>query len=232
MRAFVGTSGYSYKEWNGVFYPDKLPAGERLGFYAGHFKTVEINNTFYRMPRVAMLEKWAAQVPEDFSFVIKAPRRITHSARLDPEKARESTEFLWRNVATLGDRLGPLLFQLPPQFKVDPQRLRDFLELIPAGRRIAVEFRNISWFDDAVYAMLRERNVAVCLGDGKLKGQAPFVSTAAWGYLRLRDESYDDASLSDWASRIKDQDWNEVYVFFKHEACATNLAQRFNGLFE
>src|ERR1043166_9242875 len=156
MRLHAGTSGYSYAEWKGTFYPDGMPASKMLAFYARHFDTVEINNTYYRMPRPAMLATWAAQVPDSFLFALKAPVWIT-------QKAREDAVGQFCDVAaTLGSRLGPLLFRFQPTEGKDVGRLRDFLAMLPAGPRVAMEFRYDSWFDDDVYAVLRERDVAVC----------------------------------------------------------------------
>jgi len=219
MRIRVGTSGYSYKEWKGHFYPEKIAAKDMLRYYAERFSTVEINNTFYRMPSEAMLQGWASSVPEDFHFVLKAPRRITHDRRL--HDAGDSVAVLVRNAAALGPRRGPVLFQLPPTMKQDVPRLREFLELLPAGTRAAFEFRHPSWYEDAVYMALRERGAAWCVADTGEEGDPPFVSTTDWGYLRLRRMAYGDAELHEWSDRIQGQSWNEAFVFFKHEDEAT-----------
>lgn len=230
MGYFVGTSGYAYKPWKGKFYPEDLPDKQMLGFYAEHFGVVEINNSFYRMPTGKLLATWAEQVPDDFCFVIKASRRITHIGRL--KNVKDSVDFLYEATGTLGRRLGPLLFQLPPNMKADVPRLESFLAQLPDERRVALEFRNISWFDDAVYELLRGRNVALCVSDGELEEDPPLVSTADWGYLRLRGIQYADGELAAWRDRIRAQDWNDAYVFFKHEDEATGpeLAQRFLAL--
>jgi uncharacterized protein YecE (DUF72 family) len=229
MQVLAGTSGYSYQEWKGFFYPDKLPAGEMLRFYAERFPTVEINNTFYRMPAAEMLSRWARAVPESFAFTLKAPRRITHEKRLH-EAESEVTAFLQR-AAALGDRLGVLLFQLPPFLKKDLPRLLDFLGALPAERRVAFEFRNASWQDDSVYEALRARGAALCIADTE-KGETPLVSTAEYGYLRLRRAQYDDRELSAWVERIAAQPWVRAYVYFKHEdeALGPRFAARFNEL--
>jgi uncharacterized protein YecE (DUF72 family) len=216
MRVRVGTSGYSYTPWRGSFYPEGMKAAEFLGFYSRQFPTVEINNTFYRMPSAELVSRWAGETPPEFSFVLKAPRRITHDKRLsDPD----SVGYFVKTAALLGERLGPLLFQLPPFFKKDAARLRDFLALLPRGRRAAFEFRHPTWFDDEVYGILRERGAALCSADTDETGDegAPVVPTADWGYLRLRRSAYDAVALGSWAKRILGQPWGEAWVFFKHE---------------
>jgi len=230
MRLRVGTSGWSYKEWKGSFYPEKLAAKDMLRFYAGHFGTVEVNNTFYRMPRNEVLEGWAAEVPEDFAFVLKAPKRITHDRRLND--VADSVEYLLRTASALGPRQGPFLIQLPPNFKKDLDRLRAFLGLLPPPARAAFEFRNASWFEDDVYAAIREHGHAWCVADTGEEGDPPFVATADWGYLRLRGVNYSDEDLRTWAARMKAESWREVFVFFKHEDEGTGpkLAQRFMEL--
>ena len=215
MNVRVGTSGYSYAEWKGSFYPEKMAAGEMLGFYASRFPTVEINNTFYRMPKEPLLQGWAAQVPEGFTFVIKASQRITHIKRL--KDCGELLGFLYATTATLGPRLGPILFQLPPNFRKDVPRLREFFAATPDRRKIAVEFRHASWFDDEVYAALREHGAAMCVADTGEEPVVPLVATADWGYLRLRREDFGDPDLREWARRIVEQPWNEAFVFMKHE---------------
>jgi len=229
MQMLAGTSGYSYKEWKGAFYPEKLPASEMLRFYAGHFRTVEINNTFYRMPAETMLAHWAEQVPAGFEFALKAPRRITHEKRLRDAEL-DVGAFLQRS-GVLGAKLGPLLFQLPPFLKKDLPRLEDFLRLLPSDRPAAFEFRNMSWQDDAVHAALRAHGAMICIADTD-EGETPLVSTAACGYLRLRREQYDDRDLRAWAERIAAQPWTRAYVYFKHEdgALGTRFARRFEEL--
>jgi uncharacterized protein YecE (DUF72 family) len=186
-----------------------------LGFYARHFRTVEINNTFYRPPTAQLLATWAAQVPADFRFVLKAPQEVTHVKRL--AGAGEMVASLVEVAGTLGERLGALLFQLPPHFKKDAPLLRDFLALLPDAIRVAFEFRHASWFGDDVLTLLRERGVALCLADADDELDVPFVPTADWGYLRLRRPDYDDSALASWADRIGSQGWRESFVFFKHE---------------
>ena len=217
MRLHVGTSGYSYAEWKGNFYPEGTPAAKMLAFYAEHFDTVEINNTFYRMPQPPMLEKWTAQVPESFLFALKAPQRITHQKKL-VDVAGDVGHFC-DVAATLGPRLGPLLFQLPPFFRKDTAKLRDFLATIPASPRVAMEFRHDSWCDNEVYDILRERDVAICLSDTDevTDPAALVVPTASWGYLRLRRAEYGEGMLAEWRARIEAQPWDRAFVFFKHE---------------
>lgn len=229
MQMLAGTSGYSYKEWLGHFYPEKLPASAMLRYYAERFATVEINNTFYRMPAEAMLAGWAQEVPENFCFTLKAPRRITHEKRLR-EAELDVAEFL-RRAAALGERLGALLFQLPPYLRKDVPRLRDFLGILPTGQRVAFEFRHPSWQDDEVYEALRARAATLCVADTD-EGDTPFVVTSDCGYLRLRRSQYDDGELSRWVERIAAQRLARAYVYFKHEdeALGTRFARRFDEL--
>jgi uncharacterized protein YecE (DUF72 family) len=231
MQMLAGTSGYSYKEWLGSFYPEKLPAKEMLRYYAGHFPTVEINNTFYRMPAEAMLAGWAKEVPDNFSFTLKAPQRITHQKRLREAEA-EVAEFL-RRAAALGGKLGMILFQLPPFLRKDLPRLRDFLATLPSDRRYAFEFRHDTWQDEEVYAALRERDVALCVADTD-EGDTPFVCTSGSGYLRLRRAHYDDGELAAWVERLAAQPLERACVYFKHEdeARGTGFAQRFIELWQ
>jgi uncharacterized protein YecE (DUF72 family) len=217
VRVRIGTSGFSYKEWKGNFYPEKLKQAQMLRFYAERFDAVEINNTFYRMPAASLLERWKSEVGDGFGFVLKAPRRITHEKRLQAQSAEDVAQ-LWTIAATLGERLGPILFQTPPFLKKDAARLREFLEALPAGCRAAFEFRNASWADEEVYALLRERGAVLCTADmDAAERKAPIVPTARWGYLRLRRADYDNASLGEWAERVLAQPWDEAWVFFKHE---------------
>ncbi len=215
MRVLVGTSGFAFKEWKGVFYPADLKDDAMLEFYSGKYPTVEINNTFYRLPKEHVLQEWASQVPDTFTFSIKASQRITHFARLKAEAA-DAVAFLLRNTATLGGRLGPILFQLPPNLKKDLPRLQAFLALLPEGRRFTIEFRHESWFDDDVIAALRDRDVALCVSEQE-DFAAPMVSTATWGYLRLHRQDYTDAMLAEWQGRLAPQSWGDAYVFFKHD---------------
>lgn len=216
MRLIVGTSGYSYKEWKGNFYPEDLPAAKMLPFYASHFDSVEINNTFYRVPDPKTVSRWAAEVPDRFTFVLKAPQRITHHKKL--AEAGEDIRYLFEVAEQLGPKLGPVLFQLPPFLRKDAQLLRDFLGILPPGKPIAFEFRHASWFDDEIRDILRQRNVALCLADTDESAADPALTpTADWGYLRLRRTDYPDDALSEWRRRISAQPWERAYVFFKHE---------------
>jgi len=215
MNLYVGTSGYSYKEWKGSFYPEDMSADEMLKFYGERFRAVEINNTFFRMPKPAVLEAWASEVPEDFRFVLKASRGITHMKRL--KDAGESVLFLFKMAESLNERLGGVLFQTPPNLKKDVDRLREFLALLPRDRRAAFEFRHQTWFDDEVFSLLREHNAALCLAEAEDDLDIPFVATADWGYLRLRMPEYTDAEMKSWVKQVKAQKWKDAFVFFKHE---------------
>jgi uncharacterized protein YecE (DUF72 family) len=190
-----------------------------LSFYARHFRTVEINNTFYRPPTAQLLGAWAGQVGPDFRFVLKAPQEITHVKRLAGAEA--TTAALVETAAALEERLGALLFQLPPNFKKDAPRLRDFLAALPPTCRTAFEFRHASWFTDDVFAMLREHEATLCVADAEDDLEVPFISTAPWGYLRLRRPDYDETTLTEWADRMRAQNWRECFVFFKHEDAGT-----------
>ena len=229
MRMLTGTSGFSYKEWVGPFYPEKTPASAMLRYYAERFPTVEINNTFYRMPDTALLERWAQEVPEGFAFTLKAPQRITHIKRLK-DTASDVAEFT-RRAAVLGDRLGMLLFQLPPSLRKDLPRLRDLLGALPPERRVAVEFRHDSWHDDEVYATLRERGAALCVAEDD-EGASPFVCTSEDAYLRLRRTQYNESDLRAWADRIAAQPLERAWVYFKHEdeASAPRFARQLEEL--
>lgn len=223
MQIRIGTSGWNYTEWRGSFYPrDMKPAG-MLAYYAARFSTVEVNNTFYRMPTPKVVEGWAATVPSGFSFVLKAPQRITHFARL--RDVDEPVRLFCDTARQVGAKLGPLLFQLPPNFKVDAGRLADLLALLPPDVRAAFEFRNPTWFIDDVYTRLAARNAALCIADND-EGATPAVATADWGYLRLRASGYADGDLRGWLSTMRrvGERWRDAYVFFKHEDAGTGPA--------
>ena len=215
MKLHAGTSGFAFKEWKGSFYPQDLKDDGMLGFYSSKFPTVEINNTFYRLPKEDVLQSWAAQVPEPFTFAIKASQRITHFARLKPESA-SAVELLLKNTASLAHRLGPILFQLPPNLKKDTDRLRAFIDTLPVDRRYTIEFRHESWFEEDVFDALRARDIPMCVTE-QPDFASPLVSTASWGYTRLHRLDYTDAMLTDWARKISAQPWNEAFVFFKHD---------------
>ena len=227
MKLHVGTSGYSYKEWKGNFYPEDLPAKEMLSYYSRRLPAVEINNTFYRLPQASMIENWRAQVPDEFRFSIKATQRITHIKRLN--NVAEETKYLLDTSRLLGECLGVVLFQLPPNMKKDSGRLKSFLELLPSDARAAFEFRHESWFDDETFDLLREKDRALVVSDTDDKPLSEIISTAGWGYLRLRRTSYNEIDLADWMKRVKDQKWKDAFVFFKHEdeGVGPKLAARF-----
>ena len=224
-RLAAGASGYSFKEWKGSFYPQTVRPEGMLAWYAERLPTVEINNTFYQMPKVAVLETWARTVPEGFRFAIMASRRITHIARLKPETAADSVEYLYRNLAALGAKRGAVLFQLPPAMKKDLARLTGFLGLLPQGHCAAFEFRNDSWFSDEVYEALRAAGAALCLSEREDNAPPHLVETAPWGYVRLRLESYSDDDLRRWAERLAATSWREIFVYFMHEPTAPAYAQ-------
>jgi uncharacterized protein YecE (DUF72 family) len=215
MNLYAGTSGYSYKEWRGSFYPKKFPQDQMLGFYAEHFRTVEINSTFNGIPTASVVDAWARDVPAAFRLAIKSPQLITHRKRL--KGVGRPVSRLFDVVGALKTRLGPVLFQLPPNFKKDLPRLRNFLARLPARRRVAFEFRHASWFDDEVFGLLRKRRAALCVADAGDDLTVPFVATANWGYLRLRRPAYGDAALKTWIKQMRAQDWRDAFVFFKHD---------------
>ncbi|HZP34950.1 MAG TPA: DUF72 domain-containing protein [Methylomirabilota bacterium] len=219
----VGTSGYNYPEWRGSFYPEKFPTSRMLAYYAERFSTVEINYTFYRMPSARTIAAWVAETPEHFSFTLKAPQRITHIARL--RDIADPLRYFLDTAAGLGHKLGPVLFQLPPNFKKDVERLDGLLALLPAGLRCAFEFRNESWLAPEVYQRLRAANAALCVADTE-ESTTPLEPTADWGYLRLRDEGYSEADIAEWASRITalGAQWRDTFVYFKHEEAGTGPA--------
>jgi uncharacterized protein YecE (DUF72 family) len=215
VRILTGTSGYSYKQWKGRFYPEKIKEAEMLGFYAGRFPTVEINNTFYRMPSPEILRKWADQTPEGFTFVLKAPQRITHQKRLGDVGA--DVAYFLDAAGTLGPKRGPVLFQLPPYMRKDVGRLQSLLDRLPGSPPAALEFRHASWFDDEVREVLRGKGAALCLADTDEEPLKDVAITAGWGYLRLRRTAYTEADLDAWAQRVRAQPWDRAFVFFKHE---------------
>lgn len=231
MRIHVGTSGYAYKEWKGTFYPEDLPADRMLTYYAGRLDTVELNNTFYRMPTAKGVAAWSAAVPDGFTFVLKASQKITHFSRL--REVDDAVRYLCTTALTLGPKLGALLFQLPPNFKQNLERLRAFLPLVDQEVRCAFEFRHPSWFQPDTYDLLRARNVGLCVADTDA-GTTPVELTADFAYLRLRDEGYDDAAIGDWAQRVKGlgSSCERAFVFFKHEESGKGpaFATRFREL--
>jgi uncharacterized protein YecE (DUF72 family) len=214
----VGTSGYNYPEWKGSFYPSDLSAAKMLPYYASRFPTVEINYTFYRMPTPKLIAGWRAQVPPEFRFTLKAPKRITHDKRLRPADVAESLQGFITAASELGPQMAALLFQLPPNFKKDLPLLNEFLSLLPPRTTAAFEFRNASWLEDDVYDALRARNVALCFADSESR-ETPLVSTADYAYFRLRDEGYGDADIAKWTetARKLGETARDVFVYFKHE---------------
>ena len=224
-KLLAGASGYSFKEWKGTFYPEKMKPEEMLPFYSERLPTVEINNTFYQMPKVAVLENWARVTPGPFKFAIKASRRITHMSRLKADSAADSVAFLYRNLEALGTKRGPVLYQLPPFLKKDLPRLSEFLAVLPPAHGAAFEFRNDSWFADDVYAELQRAGASLCLSEREDNAPPPLVETAPWGYVRLRLETYTEQDLGQWAQRLMATGWNETYVYFMHEPTAPAYAQ-------
>ena len=230
VKIFSGTSGYGYKEWKGNFYPDKISPKEMLRFYAERFQTVEVNNTYYRLPTGGVLASWAEQVPDDFIFAFKAPRKITHLKRL--RNVGEETGYLFRSLSILERKLGPVLFQFPKSFPADRLVLEAFLDLIPGRMSCAFEFRSPSWGQAEILDLLREKDHSLCAADTDENPAEEIISTASWGYLRLRRSAYADADLSLWLEKILSQKWEKAFVFFKHEdeALGPKLADRFQKL--
>ncbi len=231
MRVHVGTSGYNFPEWKGTFYPAKFPESQMLEYYAQRLSTVEVNYTFYRMPNAKTVAGWDAATPATFTFVLKAPQRITHIARL--KDIDDPLRYFLETARRLGKKLGPVLFQLPPNFKKDLARLGDLVTQFPPDIRCAWEFRHESWFSDDVYDVLRTANAALCVADTEA-GSTPHLASADFGYFRLRDEGYTTKDLAQWAATVKElgKHWQDTYVFFKHEESGVGpkLAQQFAEL--
>lgn len=215
MNLYVGTSGYSYPKWKGKFYPKDIPSQQMLRYYASQFRAVEINSSFYRMPEPGTLRSWATEVPEDFKFTLKAPQQITHRLRL--KNAEDPVRRFVDVAGALGQRLGPLLFQMLPNMKKDAARLRDFLALLPSQLPTAFEFRHASWFDEEILDLLRGHSAALCIAEEDNDLKVPFAATAKWGYLRLRRAEYSDSELKERIERMQSQKWTDAFVFFKHE---------------
>jgi uncharacterized protein YecE (DUF72 family) len=233
VKIKVGTSGYGFKEWKGAFYPEKISAKAMLGFYAERLRAVEINYTFYHLPTPGVLTAWAAQVPDDFAFALKASQIITHRKRL--HQAAEETEFFFQSLESLGEKAGPVLFQFPPFFHANPAVLAEYLPLLPAGRQCAFEFRHPSWLVPEILDLLRAHGCSLCLADTDENPVGELISTADWGYLRLRRANYSEAELGQWLARIQAQPWQSAYVFFKHEeeaqaAIGPKMAMHFQQL--
>ena len=230
MKIHVGTSGFAHKEWKGKFYPEKISPKDMLRFYAGRLNTVEINNTFYHMPKESVLKSWAEQVPDDFVFALKAPQVITHIKQL--RNVFEETEYLFRSLSALDRKLGPVLFQFPKSFRANVPVLEDFLPLIPGNMACAFDFRSPTWLEGGVPDLLRKKGCSWCIEDTDENPVQETISTATWGYLRLRRSDYTNADLSQWMERILAQKWERVFVFFKHEekAKGPDMAKRFHEL--
>jgi uncharacterized protein YecE (DUF72 family) len=225
LKLWAGASGYAFKEWKGNFYPEKIQPEAMLAYYAERLPSVEINNTFYQMPKAEVLARWVQATPEDFRFAIKASKRITHVARLAADAAADSVAYLYKNLAALGAKRGPVLFQLPPFLKKDSARLQDFLQLLPEGHGAAFEFRHDSWFDDEVYALLKSAGASLCVSEREDSTPPPLVVTAPWGYVRLRLEHYSPDDLAAWHARLATSGWQEVHVYFMHEPTAPGYAR-------
>ena len=230
MKLYVGTSGYSYKEWKGRFYPEKMAASEMLSYYASRLPAVELNNTYYRLPQRSTVENWRTQVPENFRFSVKAPQSITLYRRLKDVGAQ--TKQLLETVSVLDDRLGAVLFRLPEDMKKDLKRLESFLKKLPADTPAVFDFRHPTWFDDDVRELLRQHNRALCVSDTEELPCSRIDKTADWGYVRLRRVRYSKSELTEWVKRIAAQQWKRAFVFFKHEDEATGpkLAAQFINL--
>lgn len=232
MKIHVGTSGYGYKEWKGIFYPEKISPHDMLHFYGERFDAVEINYTFHHMPTVGGLTTWSEQVPDDFTFCLKAPQAMTHLKLL--RNVGEETGYFFKTLSVLGKKAGPVLFQLPGSFRANLAVLEEFLGLIPPASPCAFEFRSKSWFSAEILELLRSRGCSLCTADTDEKPAEKIVTTASWGYLRLRRSDYTEADLSQWLERILAQPWERAFVFFKHEeeAKGPELAKRFRELAE
>ena len=230
MKLYVGTSGFSYKEWKGSFYPQQISASEMLSYYASRLPAVELNNTYYRLPQPSAVENWRTQVPEDFRFSVKAPRTITLFRRL--KDAAEPTKRLLETVSVLEDRLGAVLFRLPDDMKKDLDRLASFLAELPQDTPAAFDFRHPTWFDDEVFELLRRHKRVLVVSDTDETPSNHIDKTANWGYVRLRRVQYSKADLAAWVKRIRAQEWKAAFVFFKHEDEGTGpkLAAQFINL--
>jgi uncharacterized protein YecE (DUF72 family) len=233
MKFWIGTSGFQYAEWKGNFYPEDLPAAKMLAFYAERLSTTEINYTFHRIPTPKTIDNWKVLTPENFRFALKAPQKITHWLKL--RECADTLRYFHDVVSALGEKLGPVLFQLPPNFKKDTLVLGDFLNGLPGGMRAAFEFRHESWFDDQVFDTLRTRGAALCIADTE-KLETPKIVTTDYGYLRLRREDYTESDVERWTKFVREQgsNWAEAFVYFKHEEAGigTKLASQMKKLLE
>lgn len=230
MKIYTGTSGYGYKEWKGIFYPEKIQPKDMLHFYAERLNTVEVNYTFHHMPTVAGITSWAEQVPDDFIFSLKAPQVITHFKLL--KNVSEEATYFFKTMSLLGEKTGPALFQLPGSFRANPAVLEEFLRLVPKNIPCAFEFRSKSWFGKDILDLLRAQGCSLCTADWDEHPAEEIISTAPWGYLRLRRSDYTDDGLAQWLERVLAQKWEKAFVFFKHEegAKGPELARRFQEL--
>lgn len=233
MKIHVGTSGYGYKEWKGIFYPEKISPKEMLRFYGERLNAVEINYTYYHMPTAGVLTSWAEQVPDDFAFALKAPQVITHLKQL--RNVGEETDYFFRTLAVLDRKLGPALFQFPKSFRVNRPALAEFLPQIPRNVQCSFDFRSPTWLDAGILDLLRERGCSLCIEDTDEHPADEIISTAPWGYLRLRRTDYTEADLSQWLERVLAQKWERAFVFFKHEEegkgpAGPEMALRFHEL--
>lgn len=230
MKLYVGTSGYSYKEWKGGFYPEKIAPAEMLSYYAQRLPAVELNNTFYRLPPPGVIENWRSQVPENFRFSVKVPRWLTHAKWL--KDVGVATNEMLTAVSAFEKRLGVLLFRFPDHLEKDLQRLKGFLGALPAGTAAAFDFRHPTWFDDEVTELLRSAKRVAVVSDTEELPATSITKTADWGYVRLRRMRYSAKELKEWTKRIKAQKWKTAYVFFKHddEGTGPKLAAQFISL--
>lgn len=232
MKTWIGTSGFQYSEWKGSFYPEDLPAAKMLPYFSARLHTTEINYTFHRIPSEKTIANWTAQTPGNFRFALKAPQKITHWSKL--RDCEDTLSYFCRVISQLGDRLGPVLFQLPPNFKKDADVLRSFLRELPT-LRAAFEFRHESWLDEEIFSILRDCNIALCIADTE-KLSTPQVTTADYGYLRLRREDYTPSDVESWTKFVRQQsaNWKDSFVYFKHEEAGIGpkLAQQMMDLLE
>lgn len=228
MQMHVGTSGFQYDQWKGDFYPEDIKKPDMLAYYANRLGAVEINNTFYRMPRAGTLESWSDQVSDGFQFVLKVSRKITHFKRL--EDVEEELDYLLKTVPALGAHLGPLLFQLPPKCPKRIDRLAATLRQLPQKTKAAFEFRDPRWLEDDVFTLLDDHDCALCLSDTDDEPIEHLTSTATWGYVRLRADDYTEEQLAHWVTRLESVGWADVYVFFKHEDRGPALAKQLSEI--
>ncbi len=233
MKFWIGTSGFQYAAWKGNFYPEDLPVAKMLPFYAQRLSTTEINYTFHRIPAAKTINNWKQLTPENFRFGLKAPQKITHFAKL--RDCADTLRYFYDVVSGLGEKLGPVLFQLPPNFKKDSFVLGDFINGLPGGMRAAFEFRHESWFEDEIFDLLRAAKAALCIADTE-KLETPKIATANYGYLRLRREDYTRNDIERWVEFVRQQDrgWNDAFVYFKHEVAGIGprLAKQMAELLE